>query len=101
MLCVTLGSAPDSPHPVWCRTGAGSVRRNGSFIYEEFLATGGTDVKVRAGLPWHLCNDERHDALVSEELVLDCKSTMLVSMLHSEEGGGPRNTLAERNPLNI
>ncbi len=24
------------------------VRRNGSFIYEEFLATGGTDVKVRA-----------------------------------------------------
>lgn len=26
---------------------AGTVRRGGSFIYEEFLATGGTDVKVR------------------------------------------------------
>ena len=25
---------------------AGTVRRGGSFIYEEFLATGGTDVKV-------------------------------------------------------
>lgn len=24
----------------------GTVRRNGSFIYEEFLTTGGTDVKV-------------------------------------------------------
>lgn len=24
----------------------GNVRRNGSFIYEEFLTTGGTDVKV-------------------------------------------------------
>ena len=29
-------------------THAGMVRRNGSFIYEEFLATGGTDVKVCA-----------------------------------------------------
>lgn len=25
---------------------AGIVRRDGSYIYEEFLATGGTDVKV-------------------------------------------------------
>lgn len=32
-------SAYDSGHP-------GAVRRCGSFIYEEFLATGGTDVKV-------------------------------------------------------
>ncbi len=24
----------------------GNVRRNGSYIYEEFLTTGGTDVKV-------------------------------------------------------
>lgn len=24
----------------------GTVRRDGSYIYEEFLATGGTDVKV-------------------------------------------------------
>lgn len=29
----------DSTHP-------GTVRRDGSFIYEEFLPTGGTDVKV-------------------------------------------------------
>lgn len=27
-------------------TRCASVRRNGSFIYEEFLTTGGTDVKV-------------------------------------------------------
>lgn len=26
----------------------GTVRRDGSYIYEEFLATGGTDVKVSA-----------------------------------------------------
>lgn len=32
-------SCYDPHHP-------GTVRRDGSFIYEEFLATGGTDVKV-------------------------------------------------------
>lgn len=31
----------DPDHP-------GTVRREGSFIYEEFLPTGGTDVKVGA-----------------------------------------------------
>jgi hypothetical protein len=32
-------SCYDPHHP-------GTVRRDGSYIYEEFLATGGTDVKV-------------------------------------------------------
>lgn len=32
-------SCYDPNHP-------GTVRRDGSYIYEEFLATGGTDVKV-------------------------------------------------------
>ena len=30
---------------------AGTVRRDGSYLYEEFLATGGTDVKVGAAAP--------------------------------------------------
>lgn len=46
--CLTLQSAPqvgnksaeyDPEHP-------GTVRRDGSYIYEEFIATSGTDIKV-------------------------------------------------------
>jgi hypothetical protein len=36
-------SCYDPHHP-------GTVRRDGSYIYEEFLATGGTDVKVWAAI---------------------------------------------------
>lgn len=37
---VALQSADYDPHH------PGTVRRDGSYIYEEFLTTGGTDVKV-------------------------------------------------------
>ncbi len=46
----------DNKSSLYDPTHSGAVRRDGSYIYEEFLATGGTDVKV--GVPRHhaLCS---------------------------------------------
>lgn len=47
-LCFQIGSRSSVYSP------ESSVRKTGSYIYEEFMPTDGTDVKVRAGLGWEV-----------------------------------------------
>ena len=48
VLCFQIGSRSSVYSP------ESSVRKTGSYIYEEFMPTDGTDVKVRQSLEW-LC----------------------------------------------
>lgn len=48
VLCFQIGSRSSVYSP------ESSVRKTGSYIYEEFMPTDGTDVKVRKSLEWLL-----------------------------------------------
>lgn len=48
ILCSQIGSRSSVYSP------ESSVRKTGSYIYEEFMPTDGTDVKVRKSLEWCL-----------------------------------------------
>lgn len=48
VLCFQIGSRSSVYSP------ESSVRKTGSYIYEEFMPTDGTDVKVRKSLEWCL-----------------------------------------------
>ncbi len=66
---------------------AGMVRRNGSFIYEEFLATGGTDVKVCAP-PACTCRHAGHLA-TSHDMFLRAAHSEHPTRRRIHDGGWP------------
>lgn len=84
VLCFQIGSRSSVYSP------ESSVRKTGSYIYEEFMPTDGTDVKVRQSLEWLLpacLGWLEADSLTELALKCQCKLQGSSVQLGSQSGG--------------